>query len=887
MRYYLKNVAAVLDELQTSSEEGLSEGEASKRMQQYGPNAIAEKKRTSDWIIFLNQFKSFIIYVLIAATLISALLGEWIETIVILIILILNAFLGYLQESRAGKSIEALKKLASLRALVVREGNEKELDAQLLVPGDIIILNTGQKIPADARIVEAINLKVLESELTGESVPVTKTSELLKGELELGDMTNMIFSGTIITEGRGRAVITGTGMQSEIGKIAHLIQESTEEITPLQLKLKNMGKWIGYAVLVICTIVFVTGVLENGDLLEMFKASVSLAVAAIPEGLPAVVTITLALGVQRMVKRNALIRKLPSVETLGCTTVICTDKTGTLTHNQMTVRKIFASGKEISVEGSGYRPEGSFSDEVDTLLLEIGILCNDASLVEEKDEWHISGDPTEGCLLTLARKKGINELELREKYPRLDEIMFDSERKRMTTVHQRDTKRYAYVKGAPDVILGLCTYIHINGKIRKLTIFDKKQILKKNEEFGNEALRVLGFAYKQLQQKSSRDDYETELIFVGLAGMIDPPREEVKEAIQRCKTAGIKIVMITGDFVGTATAIAKELGIEGRAVTGYELNALDLDAEVESIGVYARVNPEDKMKIVMALKKKGHIVAMTGDGVNDAPALKKADIGISMGISGTDVAKEASSMILTDDNFRSIVNAVEEGRTIYDNITKFVGFLLACNLGEVFVLFFAMLLTGILGWFTVVQDGVSTIVLPLTALQILWMNLVTDGLPALALGLDPANKNVMQRKPRDPKSNIITLGLSLNIVLIAILITIATLYLFKMYLVQDVAIAHTMALTALVILQVVVVVEIIRNKYHTFVFSNKWLTFAVLGSLLLHLLVVYSPLNALFKLAPLSIVEWAYIAMVCASVFVAYFVLEILINLFLPKEHRL
>lgn len=881
-----KEVREVVSELNTSLTSGLDSEEVKKRQQEYGLNELTEKKKKSGWVIFFSQFNNFIIYILIAATIISAISKDWVEAVVILIILIINAIMGYLQESRAEKGIEALKKMASLKANVIRDGKQEEIDSKFLVPGDIIVLTTGEKIPADARLFEVVNLKTQEAALTGESLSVIKHSNKVPEGAKIGDMYNMVFSGTIITDGRGKAIVTSTGMDSEMGKIANLIEDVKTEETPLQVKLKIFGKWLGIIILLICGIVFLAGIISKGDVFEMFKIAVSLAVAAVPEGLPAVVTITLALGVKRMLKRNALIRKLPSVETLGCTTVICTDKTGTLTHNEMTVRKIFVDNKIIDVTGGGYRPEGNFSEDFDDLILKISCLCNDSVLLYE-DSWKISGDPTEGCLLTVARKKGLNEQDLRKKYPRLDEITFDANRKMMTTVHLIGEKKYSYSKGAPDVIINLCNKIKINGKIKNLTAIDKKKILQQNEEFSKSALRVLGFAYKELSKGDSKRKYENDLIFLGLIGMIDPPREEVKLAIEKCKTAGIKIVMITGDYIGTAKAIADELGIEGRAITGNELEDIDLDAEVENIGIYARVDPEDKMKIVTALKKKGHIVAMTGDGVNDAPALKSADIGVSMGITGTDVAKEASSMVLVDDNFKSIVNAVEEGRTVYDNIKKFIGFLLAINLGEVLILFIALVLAIFFDWFKI--NGI--IILPMTALQILWMNLITNGLPALALSFDPPAKDSMMKKPRDPKENIISKELVFAIIIISILMTITTLGLFKYSLdsssnIYGIMKAQTLALTLVVVVSVFVVLEIIRNKYHTFVLSNNLLTLSIIGSILLHFILLYSPLNKIFGLVPLSFIDWVYIAIICSVIFIAFFLIEIFINLFLKKENR-
>jgi len=836
-----------------SSENGLSSRQAQKNLEKYGYNELKKEKKASKLKLFFSQFNSFIIYILLAATIISAVLGEWIDAAVIFMIIILNGVFGFIQENKAEKAIEALKRLASLKATVIRDGKTMKINSKDLVPGDVIILETGAKIPADARIIEAVNLKTLESSLTGESVPVRKENKVMKVKTQLADRINMVFSGTVVTNGRGRAVVTGTGMDTQIGKIAGLIQSAKTEMTPLQKKLKSLGKMLGILVIIICFIVFGVGVLRGGEILEMFLASVSLAVAAIPEGLPAVITISLAIGVQKMVGKHALMRKLPSVETLGSTTIICTDKTGTLTKNEMTVRKVFVDNKIIKISGTGYIPEGKLSENPkNNLVFEIGALCNDAKLFFEKHRWDVSGDPTEACLITAAKKAGVKTDYLINKHPRIDEIQFDSKRKRMTTMHKFGNKKLAYVKGGPDVLLGLCTKIIINNKIRKITAADKKRILKINEEFSSEALRVLAFAYRDVTRLGSLKDHkkiEKDLIFVGLQGMIDPPRHEVRNAISKCRTAGIRVVMITGDYKGTAMAIAKELGIEGRAVEGSELDKINLEKEIDSIGICARVNPEHKMKIVNVLQAKGHVVAMTGDGVNDAPALKSADLGIAMGITGTDVAKEASAMILTDDNFSSIVEAVEEGRGIDDNIKKFVNYLLSSNMGEVLVIFIAMLIGFQFG---------GKIIIPLTAVQILWMNLVTDGLPALALGVDPIAKGIMQRPPRKSNAHIISKNMVWSIFLTGAMLCFFTLILFHKGLSSGPAKAQTMAFSALVVFQIIRV-YMVRSQYKTGLFSNRWLWGAIAVSLMLQFFAVYvNPIN-MFGTVALSITDWGYI----------------------------
>ncbi|MBI4452879.1 calcium-translocating P-type ATPase, PMCA-type [Candidatus Woesearchaeota archaeon] len=731
---HYKPAEQVFKELK-SSDKGLSQPEAKERLRQYGLNEIQEAKKVSALKIFLGQFKSVVLWILIGATVISAFLKEYIDAIVILVIIVLISILGFFLEYRAEKSIEALRKLASLKATVIRDNQKKDIDSKEVVPGDIIVLETGDKIPADSRLIEIFNLQTQEAALTGESQPVKKNTNVLAEKTPIADMKNMVFSGTVVVSGRAKAVVASTGMQTEIGKIARMIEEVKPEPTPLQKKMDNLGKLLAKVVIAVAAVIFVVGMIfQDKPVLEMLKFAAAVAVAAIPEALLAIVTMAMALGTQRMLKRNALVRRLPSVETLGSTTVICSDKTGTLTANEMTVRKIFVNEKIIDVTGVGYEARGQFLyknkpagvDELE-LLLRVGALNNNAEL----RNGNLIGDPTEAALITSAAKAGLVKEDLEIEFPRINEIEFTSERKMMTTIHKRHGEKIAYVKGAPEIVLKFCSYVCINGKAKKLTEDMKKEILEVNKEFANGALRVLGFAYKPIVTDK---DPEKNLIFVGLQAMIDPPRDEVKLAIEKCKKAGIKVIMITGDHEITAKAVAKEIGLAGKAVTGQQLDEIkNLEDWVEDIAVFARVNPEHKIRIVDALKKKGHVVAMTGDGVNDAPALKKADIGIAMGIAGTDVSKEASSMILLDDNFASIVNAVEEGRGVYDNIRKYIGFLLSGNIGEVLIVFLGI---------------IFGLPLTLTATQILLINLVTDGLPALALSADPFEPNAMSRKPR-------------------------------------------------------------------------------------------------------------------------------------------
>lgn len=859
MEFYKGNLKEVFTELSTT-ESGLTANEAKNRLEKFGYNRIESKKKISPIKIFLDQFNDPVILILIAAMFISAFVGYYelsigngtfwehaADPIVIAAIVLINAVIGFIQEYNAEKSIEALKKMASAKAVVLRDGKETEVNAEELVPGDIILMTAGEKVPADARLITLNTLKIQEAALTGESMPVKKEVAVFKNNLELGDRKNMVYSGTIIIEGKATAVIVRTGMGTELGKIAKLIETTEDTLTPLQLKLEKLGKMLGIITISVCGFVFLFGTLRGDPILGSFMTAVSLAVAAIPEGLPAVVTISLALGVKRMIKRNALVRKLPSVETLGGTTVICTDKTGTLTKNEMTVTKIFVDDSIIDVSVSGYDTKGSMSAKKSDLelLLKIGLLNNDAKLEKASEGNKIIGDPTEGALVVSAEKGGLSQFELLEKHPRLDEILFDSKRKRMTTVHKIGSKNYSYVKGAPDVILDLCTKIIIDGKVRNIQQKDKARILSVNEQFSKQALRVLGFAYRELGPKDTK--FEESLVFVGLQGMIDPPREEVKSAIQKCKTAGIRVVMITGDYIGTAVAIANQLGIQGRAVEGKELSTINLDDEVESIGVYARVDPEHKMKIVEALKNKGHIVAMTGDGVNDAPALKMADIGISMGITGTDVAKETSDMILTDDNFASIVNAVEEGRGVYDNIRKFFAFLISGNIAEILIIFLAILF----GW-----------PVPLTATQILLINLVTDGLPAIALGADPFEPNAMSRKPRK-KDDEIYKGLNPFVIYYPIIVTALTLgsFYYVWQMTGNLEKAHTVAFLAIAASEMFQAYAARSTRYSSFkvgLFKNKHLVLATAVSFLVTLMVIYVPFlqENVFKTYPLPLPEF-------------------------------
>ena len=856
---YSHTTDEVLNELKTT-DKGLTTSEATARLTTYGKNALEERGKISPLIILLEQFDSPVVWILLAALVISFILGEKIDAIVILAILIINAILGYIQEYNAAKEIDALKKLSSLKALAIRDGKAKEIDSSEVVPGDILLIREGDKVPVDARIIEAVMLEAQESILTGESLPVKKTREKLTAPNEIAEQRNMLFSGTIITKGKGKAVSVRTGMKSEIGKIARLIQETEKEQTPLQQKLAKMGGLLSAITVMICVVVFLTGLLKGANPLGIFTIAVALAVAAIPEGLPAVVTISLAVGLRRMLKKNALIRKLPSVETLGSTTVICSDKTGTLTHNEMTVKRIFANDQIIEVTGSGYSPIGEFSVDPEnfSLLLKIGAICNDAKIEDQK----CVGDPTEGCLIVSAKKAKINTGKLLHEHPRLNEIPFSSERKRMTTIHKVGDRYLSYMKGAPDVILNLCSRHFSDQKITLLTNEEKDRILKINHEFSQNALRVIGFAFKEIKDPENFTEAdERDFVFVGLQGMIDPPREEVKAAIEECHEAGIIVIMITGDYEGTAVAVGKEIGITGKSITGKDLEKLrdkDLEEMVQEIAIYARVNPEHKQKIVEALQRKGHVVAMTGDGVNDAPALKKADIGIAMGITGTDVCREASDMVLTDDNFRSIVNAVEEGRGVFDNIRKSFAFLLSGNIGEVAIIFVLLIL------------GFPA---PLTATQILLVNLVTDGLPATALSVDPFEPNAMKRKPRKRNEKIQS-GLGNFLVGYPLIMAILAIVSFMVEFNRSGSIerARTFVFLTIVFFELY---QSIASRSTIFpslmvgVFKNPALIGAIFVSFIIAAGAVYIPsMNTLFGTTPLSPSEFLIILLLGSTGFV-------------------
>ena len=863
-QYYTLTVEDSLKELK-SNNKGLTKLEAENRLQKYGLNELKAEKGISPWRILWQQFSSPLIWLLLFALVVSFLLKEFTDAGVIAAIVLINAILGFIQEYKSERAIEALQRMASQKAKVIRGGQEIKIESKFLVPGDILILETGDKIPADSRLIEVHSLESQEAPLTGESQPVTKINEPLTEKTPLADRTNMVYTSTIVSKGRAIALIVSTGMNTEVGKIASMIKEAQEVETPLQKKLRQLGKYLTIAVIIVAVMVFFAGILAGQKVSVMFLTAIALAVARIPEGLPAVITISLSLGVQRMVKRNALIRRLPSVETLGSVNVICTDKTGTLTHNQMTIVKIWANNQVYEVTGSGYEAKGTFivdkrlaNPEPLYQLLKIGMLCNDAKLEKTDKDRNVIGDPTEAALIVSAEKAGFKKEVLNKEYPRVEEIPFTSERKMMSTLHKNGKESFYFTKGAPDLVIENCDRILINNKVVRLDRNLKKEILTQTEGFAKEALRVLAFAYNE--GKVKKEDAEKGMIFVGLQAMIDPPREEVKDSIKKCQDAGIKVIMITGDHIVTASAIAAQLGISGRAVQGKDLDKINLDKEIMNIGVFARVNPEHKLDIVKSLKKKGFVVAMTGDGVNDAPALKKADIGISMGITGTDVAKEASDMILLDDNFTSIVNAIEEGRGIFDNIKKFVNYLLSSNLGEIATILFATL---------------AGLPLPLTAVQILWVNLVTDGLPATALSLDPAEEGIMKRPPHPAKESILNKELRWYVFFFGGLIGICTTGLFWLYQGSGILKAQTIAFTSLVVFEVVRL-TMIRRQFKIKVFSNKWLWVAISISILLQLVVLYTPLNKFFDAVALDLIDWVVIISVAIGMYIVGFVVDLI-----------
>jgi Ca2+-transporting ATPase len=901
--WYTLTAAEAAAALDTDLQKGLTAEQVRTRQAQFGPNELQEAPRRGFWRMLLDQFNQFLVLILIVAAIVSALIGwsdfnrtgnttEFIDAIAIMAIVILNAILGVVQEGRAEEALAALKKMSAPNARVLRDGYTQTVPARGLVPGEVVILETGNYIPGDVRLIQSTNLRIEEASLTGESVAVGKdAADVLPAETVLGDQHNMAFMSTVVTYGRGQGLVVAIGMSTEIGKIAEMIQAYEEEPTPLQVKLDQLGRTLGTITLVICALVGIIGVVRDTQLgvvfvqgfgayfgltetvpklIEMFMVAVSLAIAAVPEGLPAVVTIALAIGMQEMARRHALIRKLPAVETLGSATAICSDKTGTLTQNEMTAVQMYVDRSLLTITGEGYKPQGEFQDSGEIvglggypgmrLLLRAGLLCNDAHLEQISDngsvQWRIAGDPTEGAFVVAAAKAGYQKDELGQEYPRLAEIPFDSERKRMTTFHPdpRYGDYVAYMKGAPDIVLGLCNHVLEDGVMRPLTDERRDNILEENEALAANALRVLGVAFRPLKaipDNPQPENSEQDFTFIGLLGMIDPARPEVAPAIRTARHAGIETVMITGDYLNTAVAIGTEIGLLGeddKSLTGAQLDKLDDDEfenMVEDVVVYARVSPQHKVKIVDALKGRGHIVAMTGDGVNDAPALKRSNIGVAMGITGTDVSKETADMVLTDDNYASIVSAIEQGRVIYSNIRKFVYYLLSCNMAEITILFVAMLA----GW-----------PLPLVPIQLLVLNLITDGAPALALGVEKGDPDIMDQKPRPAGEPIINRDMVTGIAVQTVAISLVVLVAFQIGLTGSEAHARTMAFATLSISELLRAYTSRSERYSLWAigpFTNKWMQWAVLTSLVLLLAIIYVPiLDPIFSTTFLTLDDW-------------------------------
>lgn len=854
--------------LQTSIEEGLREDEARKRQQKQGFNELQEGEKQSALLLFFAQFKDFMVLVLLAATLISGLLGEYIDAIAIIAIILINGFLGFFQERKAEKSLDALKEMAAPQVQALRDGQWSKIPSREVVVGDVLKFTSGDRIGADLRIVEAASLEIEESALTGESVPAVKYSNPLKNDVDsIGDQENMAFMGTMVTRGGGVGIVTATGMDTAMGKIADMLQSAETMATPLQRRLEQLGKILIITALLLTLLVVVIGVIQGNDLYTMFLAGVSLAVAAIPEGLPAIVTVALSLGVQRMIKQKSIVRKLPAVETLGCASVICSDKTGTLTQNKMTVTHLWSGGNTWNVSGTGYEPSGNFMAQNVAVnpkqekslhqLLTFGLLCNNSELMAKDDNYVLNGDPTEGALLVAAMKAGLTRDMLKQKFSIVKEFPFDSIRKMMSVVVKDENgKQFVVTKGAPDVLISQCDSILWKEHIQELNRDLRNSVQTAIDGLAAQALRTIAVGFKPIGAGTvllDESEAEKELTFIGLHGMIDPPRPEVQGAVKECREAGIKTVMITGDHVSTAKAIAKQLGIlrgkdkvlDGKALS--DMSVGELEEVVDNVSVFARVSPEHKLKIVKALQNKGHVVAMTGDGVNDAPAIKSADIGIAMGITGTDVAKEASSLILLDDNFATIKSAIKEGRNIYENIRKFIRYLLASNVGEILVMFFAMIMA---------------LPLPLIPIQILWVNLVTDGLPAMALGLDKPEGDVMKRGPRSPKEGVFARGLGWKIISRGFLIGISTLIAFIVVYKanpDNLQYAQTIAFATLVLAQLIHVFDCRSEKsiFSRNPFGNHYLVWAVISSLVLMLVVLYyPPLQTIFHTVPIQPRDW-------------------------------
>mgnify|MGYP001183367039 FL=1 len=899
--------ADVLTALGTNAQSGLSARDAEERLLRFGRNELASKKPVPGWRKFLQQFANVLIILLLIAGAVSAVL--WLyqdasalpyEALAIFAIVLLNATMGYVQQARAEEALAALRRMTADEAAVIRDGTTQVIPAAEIVPGDIILLEEGDRVPADGRLIESVSLHAAEAALTGESLPVEKDIEPIAADCPIGDRHNMVFAGTAVTQGHGRAVVTATGMQTQMGRIAGMLGETPDEVTPLQVELDRVGKLLGAVVVGIAFVIIATILLVEDirgfAIFDVLILGVALAVAAVPEGLPAVVTAVLSIGVQRMARRYAIVRHLAAVETLGSANVIASDKTGTLTRNEMTVRAVVTASGRAMLSGTGYAPEGEVTQDNGEpigdamraeleLALTIADRANNAELRNSDGRWTVQGDPTEGALIAAARKFGLAAETLGARYPRIAEIPFSSERKLMSTVHAdaHDTDRLLVMtKGAPDVLLSRCTHELVAEDIRLLTDARRSEIQAANDGLAEQALRTLAVAFRHLPKRGTEpelfsESIESDLVFVGLFGLLDPPREEARDSVQRAKNAGIRTIMVTGDHPKTAAVIARELGIatDGRAISGAELDRMsdeELDRVVREVSVYARVNPEHKLRIVNALQRQGLTVAVTGDGVNDAPALKTANIGVAMGISGTDVSREAADIVLADDNFATIVAAIEEGRTIFANIRKFLRYLLSSNIGEVMTMFFGILLADVIG----LAGTGGGLVLPLVATQILWINLVTDGAPALALGLDPSNEDVMNRPPRPPGEGVLTGEMWRGIIFVGVIMAAGTLLVLDACLPGGLiegngtlAYAQTMAFTTLVMFQLFNVLNARSDERSAFhgLLTNRWLWGAIALSVVLQALVIYvPPLQKAFSTTALTFTDWIYCAAVASSV---------------------
>ena len=861
--FYSQDKDTVFEKLDTS-EEGLSSEDAERRLEKFGENEIDAGNEIHPLKIFIDQFKDFLIYLLFFAAFISIAIGffpghepEYVDAGLIFLILLANGIFGFVQDYQAEKSIEALRDMSSPEATVLRDGNKKVIDSREVVPGDIVFIEQGDAIPADSRIISTTNLATDESALTGESVQVTKDTEVLESDTPLAERKNMVFMNTSAVTGRGKAVVTDTGMDTEVGDIANQLSEAGDKSTPFQEEVDKLGKKIGYGIILIIIFVAITQLsMTSSGFISVLLVAITLAVAAVPEGLPAVVTLSLAMGSKKMLKKNALVRRLPVVESLGSVDYIVTDKTGTLTEDKMTVRKLYFNHEVYDVTG-GATGDGSFEKEGEEVspesfdeLLECGYICNNA---EESEDGFI-GDPTETALIVSAQKAGLTP-----EPERVDEIPFSSERKRMTVITEKEGGHRAYMKGATEFVLERCDRYLKDGEVKELDDETRQEILDMNSEFASQALRVLAFASKDIETPEADDDeIESDMVFLGLQGMIDPPREEVKGAVEDCRNAGVSVVMATGDNIETAKAIGEQVGFDPEgAMTGNEIDQLsheELKEKVEEVEVFARVSPSNKVDILKALQENGHRVGMTGDGVNDAPAIKNSDVGISMGIRGTDVAEQSSDMVLQDDNFVTIRDAIEAGRGIFDNIRKFVNYLLSANAGEVLVVFFGILI-GSFFFKDVFNDPATGGALILTPVMLLWINLVTDGLPALALGADPTSPDVMDRPPRTKDEGVISKRMMFSIVMIGILMAVTMLPLFFYNIGTSIVKAQTILFTAMVVFELGRI-QIIRRRYHQSIFSNKWLVMALGGSLVLQLLIIYTPVRKLLDLAVLTPIDW-------------------------------